>query len=122
MAGALHISFDSDPIPTAGTRLTKEEFAQGFRRLEEVHFPLERSLDDSWRHFQGWRINYESIVDVLTKLIMPPPAPWFLPRPGLGRTEWPAVRNRTPDDPEGAQPFRAGTTITTPPEGDSTGR
>jgi hypothetical protein len=122
MAGALHISFDPDPIPTAGTRLTKEEFAQGFQRLEEVHFPLERSLDDSWRHFQGWRINYESIVDVLTKLIMPPPAPWFLPRPGLGRTEWPAVRNRTPDDPEGAQPFRPGTTITTPPEGDSTGR
>ena len=122
MAGALRIVFDPDPIPTAGTRLTKEEFADGFERLAEVHFPLERSLDDAWRHFQGWRINYESIVDILTTLIMPPPAPWFLPRPGLGRTEWPAVRNRTPDDPEGARPFRSGHTATTPPAGDSEGR
>jgi hypothetical protein len=121
MAGVLKIPFDPDPIPTAGTRLTKEEFARGFERLVDAHFPTERDLNDAWRHFQGWRINYESIVDGLTTLIMPPPAPWFLPRPGLGRTEWPAVRNRTPDDPEGAQPFRPGITITTPLEGDSTG-
>jgi hypothetical protein len=121
MAGVLKIPFDPDPIPTAGTRLTKEEFARGFERLTDVHFPLERQLDDAWRHFQGWRINYESIVDGLTKLIMPPPAPWFLPRPELGPTEWPAVRNRTPDDPEGHQPFRPGITVTTPPAGDSAG-
>ena len=87
-----------------------------------MHFPLERNLDDSWRHFQGWRINYESIVDGLTKLIMPPPAPWFLARPELGPTEWPAVRNRTPDDPDGVKPFRPGITITTPPASDSLGR
>jgi hypothetical protein len=114
MAGALQISFDPDPIPTAGTRLTKEEFTAGFERLEEVHFPLERDLNDAWRHFQGWRINYESIVDTLTTLIMPPPAPWFLSRPGLGRTEWPGVRNRTPDDPEGTRRFGPGTGFKTP--------
>ncbi len=111
VAGALQITFDRDPIPTAGTRLTKEEFAYGFERLEGVHFPLERTLDESWRHFQGWRVNYESIVDALTKLIMPPPAPWLLPRPGLGRTEWPGVRNRTPDDPDGTEPFRPGISL-----------
>jgi hypothetical protein len=110
VAGALQISFERDPIPTAGTRLTKEEFADGFERLEGVHFPLERDLDESWRHFQGWRVNYESIVDALTKLIMPPPAPWLLPRPELGRTEWPGVRNRTPDDPDGTEMFRPGIT------------
>jgi len=105
MAGALQIPFEADPLPTSGIRLTKEEFANGFGRLEEVNFPLERGLDESWRHFQGWRINYESIVDALTKLVMPPPAPWLSARPGLGATEWPGVRNRTPDDPGGAQPF-----------------
>jgi hypothetical protein len=119
---ALEITFDPDPTPTAGTRLTKEEFAHGFERLEEVHFPLERNLDDSGRHFQGWRVNYDSIVDSLTRLIMPPPAPWFLPRPGLGKTEWPGVRNRTPDDPEGARPFRPGITFKTPSVDESTGR
>jgi hypothetical protein len=114
MARALHIPFDPDPLPTSGTRLTKEEFTDGYRRLEEVRFPLERNLDESWRHFQGWRVNYEQIVDALTKLIMPPPAPWFLVRPQLGKTEWPGVRNRTPDDPDGIQPFGSSNTFKTP--------
>jgi hypothetical protein len=114
VAGALQIPFDTDPIPTTGTRLTKEEFADGYSRLEEVQFPMERDLDESWRHFQGWRVNYESIVDVLTRLVMPPPAPWFLPRPGLGTAEWPTVRNRTPDDPGGARPFGPGAGFETP--------
>jgi hypothetical protein len=114
VAGALQIPFDTDPVPTMGTRLTKEEFADGYGRLEEVQFVMERDLDESWRHFQGWRVNYESIVDALTRLVMPPPAPWFLPRPGLGTAEWPSVRNRTPDDPEGAQPFGSSVGFKTP--------
>ena len=65
MARALHIPYDSDPLPTAGTRLTKEEFEDGFRRLHEVNWPAERDLDESWRNFQGWRVNYEPIVDAL---------------------------------------------------------
>jgi hypothetical protein len=114
MAGALNIPYETDPVPTAGLRMTREEFADGFARLEEVNFPLERDLDESWRHFQGWRVNYESIVDVLTKLTMPPPAPWFLARPGLGQAEWPRIHNRTPDDPEGLQPFGSSITFKTP--------
>jgi hypothetical protein len=114
LAGALQIPFDADPVPTAGTRLSKQEFADGYSRLEEVHFPMERDLDDAWRHFQGWRVNYESIVDALTRLVMPPPAPWLLPRPGLGTAQWPTVRNRSPDDPDGTRPFGPATGFKTP--------
>ncbi len=114
MAGALHIPFESDPLPNTAIRLTREEFEDGFKRLEEVHFPLERDLDESWRHFQGWRVNYEPIVDALTQLIMPPPAPWFLARPELGAAEWPVIRNRTPDEPQGAQTFGSNKTFKTP--------
>jgi hypothetical protein len=114
VAGALQIPFDVDPVPTAGTRLTKREFTDGYDRLQEVQFPMERDLEESWRHFQGWRINYESIVDALTRLVMPPPAPWFLPRPGLGKADLPTVRNRTPDDPEGALPFGSPVGFKTP--------
>jgi hypothetical protein len=45
---------------------------------------------------------------------MPPPAPWFLDRPGLGKAEWPGVRNRTPDDPDGHQPLGSSKTFKTP--------
>ena len=114
MARALQIPHDVDPLPTAGIRLTREEFAQGFRRLEEVEFPMERDLEDSWRHFQGWRINYESIVDSLTRLTLPPPAPWLLAQPMMGAAERSTVLNRTPDHPEGTQFFVSSKTFKTP--------
>jgi hypothetical protein len=114
MARALHIPHDTDPLPDAGLRLTKDEFSDGYRRLTEVGFPVERDLDECWRHFQGWRVNYESIVDALTMLVMPPPAPWFISRPQLGVTEWPGVKNRTPDDPEGTQARLFNSTFKTP--------
>jgi hypothetical protein len=62
---------------------------------------MERSDEETWRNFSGWRVNYEAIVDRLTRLIVPPPAPWLLDRPEVGRIVWPGVINRTPDEPEG---------------------
>jgi hypothetical protein len=114
MAGALHIPFDSDPLPTADIRLTRAEFDDGFRRLEDRSFPLERDADEAWRNFKGWRVNYEPIVDALTLLVVPPPAPWFIARPELGQAEWPVVRNRTPDEPEGSQFFGSNRIFKTP--------
>jgi hypothetical protein len=95
----LRIPFDPDPIPTTQIRLTFEEFALGYDRLEAVGFPFERTRDEAWVHFSGWRVNYEAIVDRLTLMTMPPPAPWFLARPELGPVQLPRVLDRTPDDP-----------------------
>ncbi len=100
LAQALRIPFDPDPLPTAVLRLREDEFLAGVDRMAQVDFPFERTPDEAWRHFTGWRINYESIADALTRLIVPPPAPWLLSRPELGDLEWPRVLNRTPDDPE----------------------
>ena len=114
MAGALQIEHDPDPLPIAGTRLSRDEFEDGYRRLREVDWPAERDLEESWRNFQGWRVNYEPIVDELTALIMPPPSPWFVARPELGAAEWPVVINRTPEEPEGSQSFGRSKTFKTP--------
>ena len=114
MARALAIPYDDDPLPTATVRLSRKEFDEGFHRLESVNFPAERSADDAWRHFQGWRVNYEPIVDALTAIIVPPPAPWFVARPALGDARFPLVLNRTPDEPEGAQGFGVSKTFKTP--------
>jgi hypothetical protein len=114
MARALNLPHETDPLPDAGIRLTRAEFDEGYARLEGAHFPLERDIEESWKHFQGWRINYEPIVDALTRLVVPPPAPWFISRPELGGTDWPVVRNRTPDDPQGAQTFGSSKTFKTP--------
>ncbi|HXZ61590.1 MAG TPA: hypothetical protein VEG62_02530 [Acidimicrobiales bacterium] len=119
MARALHIRYDEDPLPTAGIRLTRAEFDDGYRRLQSVEFPVERAADEAWRHFQGWRVNYEPIADVLADLVVPPPAPWFRARTELGEARRPLVLNRTPDQPEGAQRFGSSKTLSTPSERES---
>jgi hypothetical protein len=119
MARALHIPYDDDPLPTARVRLSRQEFDAGLQRLESVNFPAERDADDAWRHFQGWRVNYEPIVDALTAIIVPPPAPWFPARPRLGASRLPLVLNRTPDEPQGAQVFGVSKTFKTPSDRES---
>ena len=43
-------------------------YQREFHRLESVNFPAERTADDAWRNFKGWRVNYESIIDALTTI------------------------------------------------------
>ncbi len=119
MARALQIPYDDDPLPTTGIRLSRQEFDEGFRRLEAVNFPAERDADETWRNFVGWRVNYEPIVDALTAIIVPPPAPWFIVRPKLGAARLPLVLNRTPDEPAGAQGFGVSKTFKTPSDRES---
>lgn len=114
VARALKIPFEDDPLPTSELRLTRAEFDDGLRRLVEVKFPMERDPDEAWRNFVGWRVNYEPIVDELTRLILPPPAPWFVVRPELGDATWPIIKNRTPEHPEGTLQFGRSKTFNTP--------
>jgi hypothetical protein len=115
IANAWRIPFDADPQPDARVRLTRGEFEDGYGRLAEINFPLERDIEETWRHFQGWRVNYEPIVDALTVLIVPPPAPWFIARPELvGPAMFPLVINRTPDEPAGAKGYGKTKTFNTP--------
>lgn len=106
LAQALGIPYDPDPLPTDPVRLSFEEFLEGTDRLGQVAYPFERTPAEAWPHFCGWRVNYEPIMDALTAQVVPPPAPWFLARPELGRVEWPRILNRTPDDPHAHQPLR----------------
>ncbi|MGH9006098.1 MAG: hypothetical protein ACRDV6_00020 [Acidimicrobiales bacterium] len=108
LAEALRIPYNADPLPTDPVRLTKAEFDEGFDLLESVHFPIESTREEAWDHFKGWRVNYEPMADELTHLVLPPPAPWLLPRPQLGSASFPRIVNRTPDHPEGAEarPFK----------------
>ena len=118
LATTVGIPFEEDPRPDGPIALTRDEFDDGLARLAEVGFLTERDADESWRHFAGWRVNYESIAYRLASTINAVPAPWSGPRRGSVLTV-PQRRflNRTPDDPEGAPgPF------TRPPGGVGTGR
>jgi hypothetical protein len=80
IAQVSRISYDPDPSPDADIQLPRSEFDAAVARLEEIGYPITRSLDEAWAHFKGWRINYESTGYALAQLVDAPPARWTGPR------------------------------------------
>ncbi|MFN2587871.1 MAG: hypothetical protein ABR613_07125 [Actinomycetota bacterium] len=112
IAGAMRIPFDPDPLPTDPIELTLDEFKGAVHQLEEVGFPMERTIEEAWPHFRGWRVNYESLAYALADFATAPPGPWSGPRehlPGMSIIpQRPA--NRQPNDTrEAVRPKGQGT-------------
>ena len=71
---------DPDPDPDGPIDLTFEEFERAVEMLESVGFPLERSAEEAWPDFVGWRVNYETLAYRLADRLTAPPSPWSGPR------------------------------------------
>ncbi|HWH31965.1 MAG TPA: hypothetical protein VNU01_04780 [Egibacteraceae bacterium] len=92
IADVLGIPYDPDPSPDDGITLSYEAFCKGVDRVEGTGFPMMRTREEAWPHFQGWRVNYESIAYAIADMVTAPPAPWSGPRHGLrGATITPIV-------------------------------
>jgi hypothetical protein len=76
IAKSLKWEVDPDPDPDGAIQLEFAEFAQAVTMLEGSGFPLERSAEEAWADFKGWRINYESVAYRLADRLTAPPAPW----------------------------------------------
>lgn len=100
IATAMQIPFDPDPLPTDPIDLTFDEFNGAVHQLRDAGFPIERSAEEAWPHFRGWRVNYESVAYALADFAVAPPGPWSGPRehlPGMAIIpQRPA--NRQPED------------------------
>jgi len=80
LALAVNLPHDHDPSPDDDIDLTFEEFAEAIAGLEAVGYLVERTAEEAWPHFKGWRINYEQTVYQLAMLIDAVPAKWSGPR------------------------------------------
>jgi hypothetical protein len=79
IAGAMGFDVPVDPDP-AGISLSYEEFLHAVTHLREVGFPIERTAEEAWLEFVGWRVSYERAAYAVAKAIDPPPALWSGPR------------------------------------------
>jgi len=105
IAGVEGIPFDSDPSPDEPIRLPFDDFVRGVERVRVLGFPVERSAEEAWPHFCGWRINYEAIAYGLADLLDAPPALWSGPRHGsLAPVPPHAPVNRQPGQGRGGPP------------------
>jgi hypothetical protein len=101
IADVMKVPYDPDPLPHDPIELTKEEFIGGVSRLAEVGVPMERTLEEAWPHFRGWRVNYEAIAYALADRVVAPPGPWSGPRQHLPGQQIIPQRpvNRRPGEP-----------------------
>jgi len=80
IATTLGWEVDPDPSPEGPIQLTYEEFVQAVSMLEDVGFAVERTAEEAWPDFRGWRVNYERLAYRLADRVTAPPAPWSGPR------------------------------------------
>ncbi len=71
-----------DPHPEDPIELTYEEFQDAVHRMLAAGWELEREPEEAWRHFRGWRVNYEAMAYGLAELVDAPPGPWSGQRHG----------------------------------------
>ena len=76
IAGFYGFAYDPDPLPTDPISIARDEFDEAFRAFEAANLPLKDDRDQAWRDFQGWRVNYDSVLLALAGLTMAPYAPW----------------------------------------------
>ena len=88
------IAYNPDPDPDEDIQLSYSEFAQGLDMLRYYGYPMERSPEEAWPHFRGWRVNYESLAYELAYRIDAVRAPSSGPR----RTERQILSVRSPVD------------------------
>jgi hypothetical protein len=86
IASTLGWSYDPDPLPGAPLQLRYEEFEYAVQVLAATGFPMERTPQEAWPHFQGWRVNYETIAYRLADRVVAPRAPWSGERRHLAET------------------------------------
>jgi hypothetical protein len=80
MGSAVGFPVDPDPDPDGELQLTYEEFEAGVQRLLDVGFETERSAEEAWPHFKGWRVNYETTAYALAYRLDAVPGLWSGPR------------------------------------------
>jgi hypothetical protein len=96
LAEFFHLPFDPDPVPDAPISIHRDEYDALVEQLEEAGLPIKADLDQAWRDYAGWRVNYDTPLLALCALTSAPLAPWssdrveHLGRPRavrLGRTD-----------------------------------
>ncbi len=70
------VAYDPDPAPDDPIAIGRAEYDSAVRALADAGIPLKDDLDQAWRDFAGWRVNYDTVLLRLAHVIDAPTAPW----------------------------------------------
>ncbi len=84
IARAVGLHVPQEPDPDAPISISYQQFQEAVEELRRLGYPIERSNDQAWPHFRGWRANYDTVALAMAKHLDAPPALWS------GSRRWPS--------------------------------
>lgn len=73
---AMRLPVVEDPDPDMPISVGYEEFSEAVDMLANLGYPIERTTEQAWPHFRGWRANYDRTAIALARTLDAPPALW----------------------------------------------
>ena len=84
VADAFQIPYEADPDPAGPITISRPEWERAMDEMADAGVPLIADRDQAWRDWRGWRVNYDSVLLRLARLVEAPPTPWVSDRSPLG--------------------------------------
>jgi hypothetical protein len=86
IADFFRIPHNPDPTwPDEPIAIDRREFDAVCKEMADAGVPIKADLDQAWRDFAGWRVNYDRVLLSLASLTVAPYAPWSSDRSMLYR-------------------------------------
>lgn len=77
IADVFGVAYEPHPEPSDPIVFERARYDALCARLAAGGVPLVSDLDQGWRDFAGWRVNYETVLYALLGLTSAPPSDWF---------------------------------------------
>ena len=85
IARTMRLPVPDEPDPDGSVAVSFEEFRAATAMLRELGYPIEKTDEQAWPHFRGWRANYDAAALLLARQLDAPPALW------TGTRRWPST-------------------------------
>jgi hypothetical protein len=83
IASSFGLRYDADPPADGPITIGREEFESALDEMADAGLDLAPDRDAAWTAFSGWRVNYDTVLLNLARMVEAPVAPWVSDRSPL---------------------------------------
>ncbi len=80
IADIFKLPYDADPGPDNPISVSREEWDEAMDEMAAAGVPLLANRNAAWEAWKGWRVNYDTVLLNLARLVEAPPTPWVSDR------------------------------------------
>jgi hypothetical protein len=84
IADVFNVAYDPDPAPGDPISVSRQEWDEAIAEMEDAGMPILADRDQAWEAWKGWRVNYDTVLLNLARLVEAPLAPWVSDRSPVG--------------------------------------